>query len=361
MPLVEQVKSRARDTNNHALTIVYEHASEALPFVDSHVNLTHDSLHLVSTSSGLNVEALSPALLKNLVNLKKLNDTRYANKFLEAVNAKLETEGLYIGCFESKEQRKQRIFGKFPYLPAVLFYYGLDFLWKRVIPKTPYLCHLYYALTKGNNRVFSTSEVLGRLISCGFEICEFTEAGELTYFAARKKGAPEFNENPTYHAIVTLKRVGKGGQYFNFYKFRTMYPYSEYLQNFVYRKNGTSNGDKFDEDFRITYWGRFLRRYWLDELPMLINWARGDLKLVGVRPLSRQKFETYPDWLKEKRTKCKPGLIPPYYADMPETPEAFYETESNYLDAYTRAPVKTDVRYFFKALYNILFKGARSK
>jgi hypothetical protein len=68
----------------------------------------------------------------------------------------------------------------------------------------------------------------------------------------------------------------------------------------------------------------------------------------------------YTDELKEKRTKIKPGLVPPFYADMPKSLEEIMESESRYLDAYNRNPLWTDIRYFFKAFYNIVFKQARS-
>jgi len=140
-----------------------------------------------------------------------------------------------------------------------------------------------------------------------------------------------------------------------------MYPYSEYIQKYVYDLQGTSDGDKAENDFRITGWGRFFRKIWLDELPMFINLIRGDVKLVGVRPLSRTKFETYPVELQDKRTKTKPGLIPPFYADMPKTQDELFESESRYLDAYFQSFFTTDFKYFFKAFYNIVIKRARSK
>ena len=58
--------------------------------------------------------------------------------------------------------------------------------------------------------------------------------------------------------------------------------------------------------------------------------------------------------------KTKPGLIPPFYADMPKTLEEIMASEMRYLEAYEKHPFRTDIRYFFKAMWNILFKGARS-
>ena len=73
-------------------------------------------------------------------------------------------------------------------------------------------------------------------------------------------------------------------------------------------------------DLFITRVGRFLRKTWLDELPMLINWMKGDLKLVGVRPLSSHYFSLYSEELRALRIRTKPGLIPAFLSpDMPGT------------------------------------------
>jgi len=140
-----------------------------------------------------------------------------------------------------------------------------------------------------------------------------------------------------------------------------MHPYSEFIQDYVYTKHGTANGDKAIDDFRVTSWGKVLRMFWLDELPMVFNLLKGDVKLVGVRPLSKSKFKMYPKKLQEKRIQIKPGLVPPFYADLPKTFDEHMASENRYLDAYARAPFRTDFRYFFKALFNIVCKKARSQ
>ena len=99
---------------------------------------------------------------------------------------------------------------------------------------------------------------------------------------------------------------------------------------------------------------------WLDELPMLINYFKGNMKLVGVRPLSRHYFELYNRDLQKRRIKYKPGLIPPFYADLPSDLDAIQKSESRYLDLYDKSPVMTDFRYFRKSVWNILFKHVRS-
>ena len=84
------------------------------------------------------------------------------------------------------------------------------------------------------------------------------------------------------------------------------------------------------------------------------------MKIVGVRPLSRHYFELYRKEVQERRIKYKPGLIPPFYVDMPSDLEGIQISEIKYLDAYDRYPFLTDFRYFWKSLWNILFRKARS-
>ena len=104
-----------------------------------------------------------------------------------------------------------------------------------------------------------------------------------------------------------------------------------------------------------------MRKFWIDELPQLIHFLRGDLSLVGVRALSDHYYSLYPNDVKRLRNKFKPGLVPPYYADMPKSFNDIVDSERNYLQRKERHPFITDIRYLFKAVYNIVFKHARSQ
>jgi lipopolysaccharide/colanic/teichoic acid biosynthesis glycosyltransferase len=166
--------------------------------------------------------------------------------------------------------------------------------------------------------------------------------------------------SPSYGPLVQLKRSGPRGQTVHTYKFRTMHPYSEYLQQYVYDMQGLKKGGKIEADFRVTTWGKFMRKFWLDELPMLYNWLKGDLSLVGVRPLSFHYLSLYDEELKELRKKVKPGLIPPFYVDLPNTFEEICDSERRYIERFLKHPVRTQCIYFWKAFVNIVIKGARS-
>jgi len=333
---------------------------KVLEFISNYVDIDDKKILFLDTSSHFNIEMLSFSNFKAIVNFKKVNDIRYINKFFEAVNKKLIKGGIFIGVVETKDQRKQRILKK---LPPILnyIYYTFDFIFKRIFPKFNLTKKFYFFLTQGRNRVISKAETFGRLISCGFKIIDDKEINKLLYFVAIKEAEPLYPKEPTYGALIKLKRIGKNGKTIKVYKFRTMHPFTEFLQEYIYEKQGLDNGGKFKNDFRVTTLGKLMRKLWIDELPMIINWLKGDLKLVGVRPLSKQYFSLYPKDMQERRIKYKPGLIPPYYADLPTTLNEIIESEKKYFDKYDKNPFLTDLNYFFKAIFNIIFKKARSK
>lgn len=110
--------------------------------------------------------------------------------------------------------------------------------------------------------------------------------------------------------IYTHKRIGKDGKEFQIYKFRTMVHNAdvlleELLKDERYRKEWETN-QKIENDPRITKWGRFLRESSLDELPQVINVLKGEMSIVGPRPLVEGELEAH-DGL-ELYQKVKPGI-----------------------------------------------------
>lgn len=296
-----------------------------------------------------------------IVDMTLLNDAKGINKRFCLVNQKLPDNGRYVCCYRPQEYIKHKILARYPE-GINWIVYSFYFLRKRIIPRLMLTSRLYYDLTKGRKRMLSKTEVLGRLYYCGFEVDEIVPMGHIEYIFAHRKSQPYPQEQiKLYGPLIKLPRVCKNKEIRYFYKMRTMHPYAEYIQKYVYDMYGTTDGDKAVNDFRITTWGRFMRKYWMDELPMILNILKGDMKLVGVRPLSKTKFDTYPEWLQDLRTKAKPGLVPPFYVDMPQTQEEMFDSEARYLRAYLEHPIRTDWSYFWKAFYQIVFKHARSK
>ncbi len=298
---------------------------------------------------------------ETLVDLTLLNDMRGINKRFCMVNQKLPDGGHYVCCYRPQEYIKSKILAKYP-RGLNWCIYTLYFFQKRVWPRLMLTSRLYYDITKGRKRMLSKTEVLGRLYYCGFEVDDVVPMGHIEYVFAHRKSQPYPQEQiKVYGPLIKLARVCKNKEIRYFYKMRTMHPYAEYIQKYVFdARGGMDIADKSNDDWRITTWGKFMRKYWLDELPMLINWFKGDVKLVGVRPLSRTMFETYPKWLQDKRTKSKPGLIPPFYIDHPDTFEELFASEDKYLTEYMEHPVRTDIKYFFLTMRSIVTRKTHS-
>ena len=100
-------------------------------------------------------------------------------------------------------------------------------------------------------------------------------------------------------------RCGYGGRYFTLYKFRSMHVGSEL-------ELGADGGiRKVRDDERVTRIGRWLRRFSLDEAPQLVNVLRGDMSLVGPRPLVSEEAEALALDRHANRADLRPGLNGP--------------------------------------------------
>jgi len=110
-------------------------------------------------------------------------------------------------------------------------------------------------------------------------------------------------------ALFTQTRVGKGGETFKIYKFRTMVVNAEALLTEVREENESVGGVLFKirRDPRITAIGAKLRKSSLDELPQLINVLKGEMSLVGPRPALPEEAAKYADHVR-RRLVVKPGL-----------------------------------------------------
>ncbi|WP_114393906.1 sugar transferase [Oleisolibacter albus] len=107
-------------------------------------------------------------------------------------------------------------------------------------------------------------------------------------------------------------RIGAGGRSFTCLKFRTMVVDAEARLQALLAADPAAREEwqriqKLKSDPRITPVGRFLRRSSLDELPQLFNVLRGDMSLVGPRPIVAAEVVRYADWF-EQYMACRPGL-----------------------------------------------------
>jgi len=333
---------------------------EVLNFFKQRVDFSNSNVKVLNTSELFNIASLQNYRYCTIINLKLLNNIREINKMFCTINEKLSINGLVFCTFISQNYQKERFLKTYPIVLNHILYLGY-FFHRRVLPKLLLTNRLYFDITKAKNRVLSQTEVFGRLYYCGYEIVDYKIIGTACVVCARRIKQPEVQDHRVYGPLIKLYRIGKDGRVFRVYKVRTMHPYSEFLQTYVYEKNDLQEGGKIKDDMRVTAWGKVFRKYWLDELPMFLNVLKGDMKLVGVRPLSNHYFSLYSKELQEKRTKFKPGLLPPFYADMPKTLDEIQASEMKYLTACEEKGVFiTDVKYFGKILNSILFKKARS-
>ena len=121
-------------------------------------------------------------------------------------------------------------------------------------------------------------------------------------------------------------RMGKNGRRFTMFKFRSMRVDSPDLRN--------ADGSTFnsENDLRVTKIGNFIRKTSIDELPQLLNVLRGDMSIVGPRPiLYSNKYESFNETIK-KRLSVKPGI-------------------TGYTQAYFRNSICQEEKFIHDALY----------
>ncbi|MDD5569959.1 MAG: hypothetical protein PHD97_02265, partial [Bacteroidales bacterium] len=131
--------------------IIENSGQEVFDFISQYCNFDDNSTIALKTRTKFNIENIDNKKYKNIVNLKKINDIRRINKFLEVVNYKIPEDGIFISKVETIELRKKRLINK--YLPGLNYIYVfLDFIFKRIFPKLPFTKRIYFFITQGRNR-----------------------------------------------------------------------------------------------------------------------------------------------------------------------------------------------------------------
>jgi lipopolysaccharide/colanic/teichoic acid biosynthesis glycosyltransferase len=300
-----------------------------------------------------------PPPVRLLVSRIRFNDVRRLNRFFLSCIGLIAMGGYFVGRYvplENDAKDLKRRYSGVLYRMAFL----LHFIWYRVFPKVPWLNALYFSLTKGRNRVLSKVEIWGRLSYCGMNVIAESEGDGERYLIAQRVAVPVRNRKPTYYPIVSLEKVGLDGEIFHTHKIRTMFPFSEFLQKRIFEDHGLGSTGKFMNDFRLTEYGNFLRKYWLDELPGIFDWLRGDVKLVGIRATSRHYLSLYPKNFYDLYIQTKPGLVPPIFDESTNGFDQIVQVDLKYLESYREHPFRTDVRYLTQTFTDIVFRGIRS-
>lgn len=161
-------------------------------------------------------------------------------------------------------------------------------------------------------------------------------------------------------AFFVHQRIGKNGAPLPLLKFRSMYEHAdEMIENFTpEQKKEWEENFKLNHDPRITRMGRFLRRSSMDELPQLVNILRGELSIVGPRPVVKEELEKYGD-NKAKFLSVTPGLTGYWqaYARSSCTYEERMEMELHYVE---KANFWWDIKIMFATVGAVLRgKGAK--
>ena len=151
-------------------------------------------------------------------------------------------------------------------------------------------------------------------------------------------------------------RYGKDGKKFKMYKFRTMYENAQDMINDFTpeQMKEWKENSKLQDDPRITKVGKFLRKTSLDELPQIVNIIKGDLSIIGPRPVIEEELEKYGD-NKDKFLSVTPGLTGYWQANgrSSTTYEQRMEMELYYIDNISP---KLDVKIFFKTIESVIKK-----
>ena len=154
-------------------------------------------------------------------------------------------------------------------------------------------------------------------------------------------------------------RYGKDGKKFRIYKFRSMCidadkRLKEYLeQNEEARKEFEEN-HKLKDDPRITKLGKFIRKTSIDELPQFVNVLKGDMSLIGPRPIVDGEIEKYGE-NKDKFLSVRPGLTG-YWAANGRSDITYEERMKMELYYVDNISFKLDIQIFFKTIISVVKK-----
>ena len=150
------------------------------------------------------------------------------------------------------------------------------------------------------------------------------------------------------------KRIGKNGKYFTIYKFRTMVDDANDFNKYFSKEqlDEFKENYKLEDDPRITRVGRFLRRTSLDEIPQLINIIKGDLSIIGPRPIVDEEIDKY-GIDRDKFLSVTPGLTGNWAANG-RSCTSYEERMKLELDYIDNLNLKTDIKVFFKTIVTVL-------
>mgnify|MGYP001396871801 FL=1 len=146
------------------------------------------------------------------------------------------------------------------------------------------------------------------------------------------------------------KVVGKDGEYFKSYKFRTMINNADNMKDELLGSNEMEGPFfKMKDDPRITNIGKILRKYNLDELPQFFSVLKGDMSVVGPRPPLVSEWKNFSEFQK-KKLQIKPGITCLWQVDGRNSisnPDSWIEKDLEYID---NVSFGMDINIIFKTI-----------
>lgn len=171
--------------------------------------------------------------------------------------------------------------------------------------------------------------------------------------------AAVFLDDPHGSPIFRQTRIGRHGEPFQLYKFRTMVVNAEELREELEERNEMDGPVfKIKDDPRITRIGKFLRSTSIDELPQLLNVLKGDLSMVGPRPPLPCEVELYTDYQK-LRLIVTPGLTCFWQISPRRNEVSFREWVEMDLDYIQNRTMLLDIRLILRTPLTMLRRGGR--
>lgn len=159
-----------------------------------------------------------------------------------------------------------------------------------------------------------------------------------------------------YNPFYMHERVGKNGKLIKIYKFRSMKKYSGKLEDILTPEQIEQYNKEFkiDNDPRITSIGKFIRNTSIDELPQLFNIIKGDLSVIGPRPIVKKELEFYEN-KKDLFLSVKPGLTG-YWQAYARNNATYESGKRQQMELYyvQNCSWKLDIAIFFRTIISVL-------
>lgn len=192
-------------------------------------------------------------------------------------------------------------------------------------------------------------DILGGLVGCVL-LVPITMAVYIARKVLKEDDGPMFYEHLRY---------GKDGKKFRIYKFRSMCidadkKLKEYLEQNEEAKKEFEENHKLKDDPRITKLGKFIRKTSIDELPQFVNVLKGDMSLIGPRPIVDGEIEKYGE-NKDKFLSVRPGLTG-YWAANGRSDITYEERMKMELYYVDNISFKLDIQIFFKTIISVIKK-----